>query len=100
MLKQGLNFEEIAERRGRKVRTVVALIANMVELGETEFQEQWMPPATYEKILEACLKLGMDLLRPIKDSLPEEISFDEVRLVAAHLRRKGKAAKAAAASAP
>ena len=33
-------------------------------------------------------------------SLPEEISFDEVRLVAAHLRRKGKAAKAAAASAP
>jgi ATP-dependent DNA helicase RecQ len=100
MLKEGLNFEEIAERRGRKVRTVVALIANMVELGETEFQEQWMPPATYEKILEACLKLGMDLLRPIKDSLPEEISFDEVRLVAAHLRRKGKAAKAAAVSAP
>ncbi len=49
MLKQGLNFEEIAERRGRKVRTVVALIANMVETGETEFQVEWMPAATYER---------------------------------------------------
>ena len=94
MLKQGLNFEEIAERRGRKVRTVVALIANMVETGETEFQVEWMPAATYEKICEACVRLGMDLLRPIKDALPEEISYDEVRLVAAHLRRKLKAAAA------
>ncbi len=94
MLKQGLNFEEIAERRGRKVRTVVALIANMVETGETEFQVEWMPAATYEKIREACVRLGMDLLRPIKDALPEEISYDEVRLVAAHLRRKVKAAGA------
>jgi ATP-dependent DNA helicase RecQ len=94
MLKQGLNFEEIAERRGRKVRTVVALIANMVELGETEFQVEWMPTATYEKIREACGRLGMDLLRPIKAALPEEISYDEVRLVAAHLRRKGKGAGA------
>ncbi len=92
MLKQGLNFEEIAQRRGRKVRTVVALIANLVETGEAEFQVEWMPRATYEKIREACVRLGMDLLRPIKDALPDEISYDEVRLVAAHLRRKGKAA--------
>ena len=96
MLQQGMNFEEIAERRGRKVRTVVALIANMVEMGETEFQEKWMPATTYEKIREASVRLGMDLLRPIKEALPEEISFDEVRLVVAHLRRKGKAAGAAA----
>ena len=98
MLKQGLNFEEIAKRRGRKVRTVVALIANMVELGEIEFQEQWMSPATYERIREACGKLGMDLLRPIKDSLPKQVSYDEVRLVVAHLRQKGKAERAASAS--
>jgi ATP-dependent DNA helicase RecQ len=94
MLQQGLNFEEIAERRGRKVRTVVALIANLVETGETEFQVEWMAAATYEKIREACGRLGMELLRPIKDALPEEISYDEVRLVAAHLRRKAKAARA------
>jgi ATP-dependent DNA helicase RecQ len=92
MLRQGMNFEEIAERRGRKVRTVVALIANLVETGETEFQVEWMPATTYEKIREACGRLGMDLLRPIKDALPDEISYDEVRLVAAHLRRKGKVA--------
>lgn len=94
MLKQGMNFDEIAERRGRKVRTVVAMIANLVEIGETEFHVEWMPAATYEKISEACGRLGMELLKPIKDSLPEEISYDEVRLVAAHLRRKQKGAAA------
>jgi ATP-dependent DNA helicase RecQ len=96
MLKQGMNFDEIAGRRGRKVRTVVAMIANLVEMGETEFHVEWMPAATYEKIREACERLGIELLKPIKDSLPEEISYDEVRLVAAHLRRKQKGAAAKA----
>ncbi len=90
LLQQGNTFEEIAHRRGRKVSTVVALISSLVESGETEFKEQWMDPEHYRLIRETCLKLGTDLLRPIKDSLPEKISFDEVRLVASHLRQKKK----------
>ncbi len=96
LLQQGNTFEEIARRRGRKVSTVVALISSLVESGETEFKEQWMDPEHYRLIEEACLKLGTDLLRPIKDSLPEKISFDEVRLVASHLRQKSKNPKSVA----
>jgi ATP-dependent DNA helicase RecQ len=97
MLQQGNTFEEIAQRRGRKVSTVVALISSLIETGETEFKEEWMSPEHYQLIREACLRLGMDLLRPVKDSLPEEISYEEVRLVVSHLRRKAKGAKAAGA---
>ena len=93
LLEQGNTFKEIAERRGRKVSTVVALISSLVESGETEFKEEWMDPEHYRQIAEACQRLGTDLLRPIKECLPEEISFDEVRLVASHLRRKEKSPK-------
>jgi uncharacterized protein YpbB len=75
------------------VSTVVALISSLIESGETEFKEEWMDPEHYRQIAEACQRLGTDLLRPIKECLPEEISFDEVRLVASHLRRLEKSHK-------
>jgi ATP-dependent DNA helicase RecQ len=96
LLQQGLTFEQIAERRGRRVSTVVALISSLIEKGETEFKEEWMDPAHYQKIRETGARLGMDLLRPIKDALGEAVSYEEIRLVVAHLRRKEKALRASA----
>jgi ATP-dependent DNA helicase RecQ len=90
LLEQGFTFEEIARRRGRKISTVVSLIASLIETGETSFVPRWMPADTYETICEACLRLGLDLLKPIKDALPATISYEEIRLVAAHLRHQKK----------
>ena len=86
LLQQGHTFEEIAQRRGRKISTVVAMISSLIEKGETQFRPEWMDPAHYSAIQSACTKLGMDLLSPIKNSLPPEISYEEIRLVVAHLR--------------
>jgi DNA-binding CsgD family transcriptional regulator len=86
LLQQGNTFEEIAQRRGRKVSTVVAMISSLIEKGETQFRPEWMDPAHYSAIQAACTKLGTDLLSPVKNSLPPEISYEEVRLVVAHLR--------------
>jgi len=55
-----------------------------------------MDPAHYRVIRETGERLGMDLLRPIKDALGEEVSYEEIRLVIAHLRRKEKAQHASA----
>jgi ATP-dependent DNA helicase RecQ len=96
LLQQGLTFDEIAARRGRRVSTVVALISSLIEKGETEFKQEWMDPAHYRVIRETGERLGMDLLRPIKDALGEEVSYEEIRLVIAHLRRKEKAQHASA----
>jgi hypothetical protein len=75
---------------------VVALISSLIEKGETEFKEEWMDPAHYQQIRETGERLGMDLLRPIKDALGEAVSYEEIRLVVAHLRRRQKAAAAKA----
>ena len=99
LLQQGHTFEEIARIRGRKVTSVVALVADLVERGETPFQEKWMDPARREQIREACTRVGMEWLRPIKDALPDDISHDEIRLVVAAMKREGKSASSRAGKA-
>jgi ATP-dependent DNA helicase RecQ len=90
-LREGRSFEEIAQIRGRQLSTVKAMVAELVERGETEFRSDWVRPEAYDQIVGAVQRLGSERLRPVKDALPEEISYDEIRLVVADLRRKGLA---------
>ncbi len=88
LLAAGKNFEEIAQIRGRQVTTVVNAVANLVESGLLEFQQAWIDPTRESVIEAACGQLGLERLRPLKDALPPEITFDEIRLVVARLRRE------------
>jgi ATP-dependent DNA helicase RecQ len=87
LLQQGRTLEEIARIRGRKVSSVVVLVADLVARGETEFQERWVAAARRTQIREACQRLGMAWLKPIKDALPPEVSYDEIRLVMAEMKK-------------
>ena len=41
-----------------------------------------------ERIEEACQQSGVQWLKPLREALPAEISFEEIRLVVANLRRE------------
>jgi ATP-dependent DNA helicase RecQ len=88
LLAEGRTFAEIARIRGREISTVIGMVADLVERGEVEFQTEWIGREKQSKIEEACSSLGLKRLRSIKDALPPEISFDDIRLVVAHLRRQ------------
>jgi ATP-dependent DNA helicase RecQ len=88
LLEQGRTLEEVAQIRGRKVSTVSCMVANLVESGEADFSPGWIPGNHQEKIEEACVRLGLERLKPLKDALPEQITYDEIKLVVAHLRRQ------------
>jgi ATP-dependent DNA helicase RecQ len=90
LLKKGHTFAEIAQLRGRKVATVVALIASLVEKGELPFDPAWVGAERFTLIQNAAAKRGLDLLGPLKKDLPAEITFEEIRLVVAHLRHERK----------
>jgi ATP-dependent DNA helicase RecQ len=87
LLMEGNSFEQIASARGRQVRTVVGAVAKLLEEGEVEFQTTWLSPEKQSVIEAACAKVGLQWLKPIKDVLPEEITYDEIRLVVARMRR-------------
>jgi ATP-dependent DNA helicase RecQ len=86
LLSEGRTFEEIAQIRQRTLRAVVSLVADLIERGEAKFQAGWMVSERYNQIAAACQKLGMDRLKPLKEALPPEIPYEEIRLVIASLR--------------
>jgi len=94
LLAEGRSFEDIARIRGRQVTTVVNAVANLVERGDLEFQPAWIDRNKQAVIEAACVKLGLERLKVLKDALPPEITYDEIRLVVARLRREQKLSKA------
>jgi ATP-dependent DNA helicase RecQ len=93
LLTEGHSFEEIAAIRGRQLRSVIDLVATLVEKGELQFQNNWIDDGRRASIEEACSRLGMERMKPIKEALPPEITYEEIRLVAAQLRQQqGKTA--------
>ncbi len=86
LLEEGRTFEEIAQIRGRKVSTVVEMVAKLIDEGEVEFDAKWLSAERYAQIAAAIQQFGKERLKPVKEALPEEITYGEIRLVAAHLR--------------
>ena len=90
LLAEGRSFEDIAKIRGRQLTTVVNAVATLVESGQLEFDPSWID-ATRQSVIEAaCAQVGMERLKNLKDSLPPEITYDEIRLVVARVRREQK----------
>ena len=94
LLAKGHTFDEIATIRGRRASTVISMVADLIERGKVEFQSGWIDHPRKVMIEEACIRLGVERLRTLKDALPPEITFDEIRLVTARLRRQQSEAPA------
>jgi ATP-dependent DNA helicase RecQ len=88
LLAAGKTFVEIAELRERQLSTVVGTVATLIEAGEVEFQENWVDSAKRNQIEAACARLGTQWLKPLKAAVSADITFEEVRLVVARIRRK------------
>jgi ATP-dependent DNA helicase RecQ len=90
LLSQGKTLEEIAQIRGRQLSTVINAVATLVETGEVEFQPAWIDRTRHSVIEAACIRAGLEnveRLKPLKDVLPPEITYEEIKLVLARLRR-------------
>jgi ATP-dependent DNA helicase RecQ len=88
LLAEGRTLEEIAQIRGRQLSTVASMVAAMVERGEVGFEPGWIPGDHAEKIEQACKSLGLERLKPLKEALPEQVTYDEIKLVVSHLRQQ------------
>src|ERR1700722_20119636 len=83
LLREGQTLEEIAKIRGRQLSTVVSAVANLLESGRVEFQRGWGSPEKQSVIAAACARVGFEQLKPLKDILPPEVTYDEIRLIVA-----------------
>ena len=86
LLAQGKSFEEIAQIRGRQASTVVNMVADLVEKGSLEYRVEWVGEADHQVIEEAVRRLGAQWLKPLREALPAEITYEQIRLVVAWVR--------------
>jgi len=90
LLQEGRSFEEIGRIRARQVSTIVCTVANLIETGQVKLDPKWISPDAQPLIEAACLKQGVERLKDIKDAVPPYVSFDDIRLVVAHLRAENR----------
>ena len=95
LLTEGRSFEEIAKIRGRQLTSVVGMVADLIEKGDLAYQPSWVSAEHRPTIEAACASLGLQWLKPLKEALPPDYTFEEIRLVVAHLRREQQQAKSA-----
>ena len=87
LLREGKSMAEIATIRQRQLDTVANTIATLIENGEVEFSDSWVDANRRSVIEAACARLGTERLKPLKEAVPPEVTYEEIRLVVARLRR-------------
>jgi len=90
LLAEGKTFAQIGEIRGRQLATVVGMVADLVEKGRLDYRVEWVGDDAQRQIEEAAQRLGFQWLKPLREALPTEITYEQIRLVVACLRAQQK----------
>jgi ATP-dependent DNA helicase RecQ len=89
-LEQGLTIYQVAQQRGLGEGTVMNHLERLVMAGEKLDLAHLLPPPEHlAKIESAFNERGTQFLAPVREALGEGYSYEELRLVRLHLRRRG-----------
>ena len=76
---EGLNPEQIAEKRGLTISTILNHLMKMAEQGEVDINDI-VDPHHIAIIRQAINRIGLEGgMKPIKEACPEDITYDEIR---------------------
>ena len=79
---EGLSLKEIAAKRNFTMNTIIKHLEKCEENGQIIDWSRFIDDSMKEeKILAAIDKVGLERLKPIKEMLPEEISYEDIRIV-------------------
>ncbi len=88
LLREGLAIAEIARERDITEGSVLNHLEQLTSDGDAPDIAHLMPePRRYQRIEHAFLEAGAELLRPVKDLLGDEYSYEELRLVRMRMRQ-------------
>ncbi len=85
---QGMSVEEIAQQRGLKTTTIYTHLSELIEMNQPIDLDQLVIPVKQEMIVQAIQEIGEISLKPIKEKLGDNFSYEEIKLVRAWLRRE------------
>ncbi len=86
MFGEGATIDVVAAATKRAQSTVFGYLAQFIEEWRPSSVAPWVDERTYDRVSAAIDAVGMDALRPIFVHLDEQVPYETIRIVAAHLR--------------
>lgn len=78
---EGMTIDEIMQRRELSKGTIISHIVEGIEAGLSVDIDRLVSKEKQELIRKAIAEKGKEKLKPLKECLPEEITYDEIRVV-------------------
>ncbi|HYM59511.1 MAG TPA: RQC domain-containing protein, partial [Thermoanaerobaculia bacterium] len=88
LFKRGASIDEAMRETGRSRGTVVGYLCAFIDETLPASVAPWVADSVYERVAIAADELGPSLLRPLRERLGEDVSYDEIRIVLAHLKTR------------
>ncbi len=85
LFRQGVAVDEVARRTGRSPSTVLEYLAEWIREAKPAAIDAWVAPAVYQRVASAARLVGLERLKPIFIALGEQVPYETIRLVVAHL---------------
>ncbi len=86
MFERGMTLQQIATERGLVLTTIEGHLAHYVENGNVSVDDL-ISPEIRQKVEKEILQMRGKSLREIKQALPDEISYGDIKLIQAHLKK-------------
>jgi ATP-dependent DNA helicase RecQ len=88
LFRRGRSVEEAMRQTGRARSTVVEYLAQYIQEERPPSIEAWVAEEVFQRVAAAARQVGTDYLKPLYFALDEKVSYDEIRLVLAHLQAR------------
>ncbi len=80
-------IEDVMHQVKRARASVMDYLADFIQIEKVDDVSGWVPDDVYKRVAEAAGKVGIDRLKPIFSELKEDVPYDVIRVVVAHLSR-------------
>jgi ATP-dependent DNA helicase RecQ len=91
--RQGAAVEDVMHQTNRGRSTVYDYLCEFIRQERPGSIVAWVPAETYQRVTAAARQVGTDRLKPIFLTLGEKVSYDDIRLVLAHLAAQSNSAR-------
>jgi ATP-dependent DNA helicase RecQ len=91
LFRKGVGIEEVAQQTGRERSTLFGYLEEYVREECPPTVAAWVRDELYHQIAAAVRQVGNDRLKPIYLALGERVSYDDIRIVRAHLMARNAA---------
>ena len=87
LIRDCVAIEDVMHQTGIARSTVVDYLCDFIRQEKLVRIDTWIAPDLYDRIAAAVREHGSARLKPLFLALQEKVSYDEIRIVVAHLNR-------------